>query len=275
MINLKWSDIYPRITLFPEGKCYGVPRGGQIIAGLTGNSVDTIEEADYIVDDIIESGTTAQKYAQFDKPFHALIDKRTEFNGEWIQFPWEINDTHTDIQDTVIRQLEFLGEDPNREGLVDTPKQVIKSWDKLYGGYSEKDKDILQTNFVEKYDEMVLLKDIEMYSTCEHHMLPFFGKAHIAYIPNGKVVGISKLARLLECYARRLQIQERICEQIVKALDECLKPLGSACIIEAQHFCMTSRGIQKQNSIMTTSALTGVFKDEANTRHEMLTLIKG
>ncbi len=122
-------------------------------------------------------------------------------------------------------------------------------------------------------DEVVLLKDIEFVSHCEHHMLPFLGKAHIAYIPNGKVLGVSKLARLLEIYSRRLQIQERLCQQITTALDEHLKPLGSACVIEAQHLCMVARGVQKQNSVMVTSSLTGVFRDKGEARSELLDMI--
>lgn len=271
--KVTWKELYQRINNIPKTKCYGVPRGGQVIAGLTGNAVDHIENADIIVDDIIDSGKTLDKYSIHNKPFIALFDKRKEFANVWIEFPWE--KTEQDIEDTIIRQLEYIGEDCSREGLIDTPKRIIKSWNKLYGGYKENPKDILTAVFNQKYDEMVLLKDIEIYSTCEHHMLPFYGKAHIAYIPNKKVVGISKLARLMECFSRRMQIQERLCNQIVDSLEDNLKPLGSACVIEAQHFCMTSRGIQKQNSVMITSALRGEFKNNTNTRQEFMNLIKG
>lgn len=158
--------------------------------------------------------------------------------------------------------LTHIGENPNREGLLDTPARVVKSWGALYGGYKQNPEEILGRVFeAGKYDQMVILRDIEMYSTCEHHMLPFFGKAHIAYIPNDKVVGLSKLARLVECFSRRLQIQERLTQQIADALNEHLLPQGTGVIIEAKHFCMISRGINKQNSVMTTSHLTGVFKN--------------
>ena len=176
--------------------------------------------------------------------------------NEWIKFPWEKD---AGIEENIVRILQFIGEDPKREGLLDTPKRVVRSWDKLYGGYKENPKDILKTTFNENYDEMVLLKDIELYSTCEHHLLPFYGKIHIAYIPDKKVVGISKLARLAECFSRRLQIQERLVNQIADALQEILQPKGVAVICEAKHFCMTSRGIEKQNSNMITSALRGAF----------------
>lgn len=169
--------------------------------------------------------------------------------------------------------LKRLGEDVNREGLKETPARVSRAYDYLFSGYCMSPEKILSKTFTQEYNEMVILRDIELYSTCEHHMLPFFGRCHIAYIPNGKVIGISKLARLMECFARRLQIQERLCNQIVDSIQEHLRPKGSACVIEAQHFCMTSRGIQKQNSVMTTSALRGVFEKEFNARQEFLKLI--
>lgn len=179
-----------------------------------------------------------------------------------------------DIKSTIVNQLKYIGEDISREGLLGTPTRVVASWGTLYSGYKSDISKILEVTFNEDCDEMVVLRDIEMYSTCEHHLLPFWGKAHIAYIPNNKIVGVSKLARVLECYSRRLQIQERICKQVVEALDKYLSPLGSACIIEAQHFCMTSRGVEKQKSKMVTSSLSGVFKTEASAREELLELIK-
>lgn len=170
--------------------------------------------------------------------------------------------------------LYAVGEDPQREGLLETPKRVIESWSQLYSGYEQNPEDIMKTFKEGACDDMVLLKNIEMYSMCEHHMLPFFGKAHIAYIPDGKVIGISKLARLLEIYSRRLQIQERIGEQITDALMQYIQPKGAACIIEAQHFCMMARGVQKQNSVMLTSSLKGAFIKEISTKNELLSLIK-
>lgn len=174
----------------------------------------------------------------------------------------------------VSRILKFLGEDLERDGIRDTPARVIKSWEEIYGGYKV-DVAKLFTVFEEKADEMVLLKDIEFFSNCEHHMQPFFGKAHIAYIPgDGKVVGVSKLARVLEAYSRRLQIQERIGQQVTGALMKYLSPKGAACVLEAKHFCMTCRGVNKQNSVMVTSSLEGVFKQDASTRAEFFALIK-
>lgn len=169
--------------------------------------------------------------------------------------------------------IRHIGEDPTREGLVDTPSRVVRSWSELFGGYNKDPKSVFKTFEDGVCDELVLLKDVEWYSCCEHHMLPFFGKAHIAYIPNGKIIGVSKLARLLEIYSRRLQVQERLCTQITKALDENLTPLGSACILEATHLCMVMRGVQKQNSTMVTSSLSGVFKEDINARSELLRLI--
>lgn len=177
------------------------------------------------------------------------------------------------IEESIREMLEYIGEDVNREGLLETPKRIRKSWDKLYGGYDMDPKDLLKTFDKETYDQMVVLKDIEFYSTCEHHMLPFFGKAHIAYIPRKKVIGVSKLARLLEIYARRMQIQERIGEQVTTFLMKELKAKGAACVLEAQHFCMTSRGVEKKNAKMVTSSLKGAFLKEPETRQEFMSMI--
>jgi GTP cyclohydrolase I len=170
--------------------------------------------------------------------------------------------------------LTHIGEDPYREGLRDTPKRVIKSWRELYSGYKEDPKTILKTTFIKgACKEMVLLKDIDYYSTCEHHILPFFGMVHIGYLPKDNVVGISKLARLVDCFSRRLQIQERMTTQIADSLMECLEPLGCMVIVEGQHFCMTARGVKKNNTIMKTSAIRGQFGD-IEAREEFLNMIK-
>lgn len=172
--------------------------------------------------------------------------------------------------------LEYIGENPNREGLKDTPDRVIRSFDRIYGGYLQKPKEVLtffEEDNVVPHDQIVLLKNIELYSTCEHHMLPFVGHAHVAYIPKDKVVGISKLARIVEIYSRRLQIQERIGIEVANALMEELDPIGAACIIESKHFCMTCRGVEKQNSLMVTSSLRGAFLKNKDTRQELMTLI--
>ncbi len=169
--------------------------------------------------------------------------------------------------------LENVGEDPNREGLLKTPERVAKAMQFITQGYSMDAAAILNSaKFHESYSEMVLVKDIELYSLCEHHMLPFFGKAHIAYIPNGVITGLSKIAHVVECFSRRLQVQERMTHQILDVIQETLKPLGVGVVIEARHLCMMMRGVQKQNSVTTTSAFSGQFmKNE--TRSEFLKLI--
>ena len=170
--------------------------------------------------------------------------------------------------------LRLLGEDPEREGLLKTPERVAKSMQFLTKGYQEDGREILRSAmFKEDYRHMVLVKDIELYSMCEHHMLPFYGKAHVAYIPNGYITGLSKIARVVETYARRLQVQERLTVQIRDCIQETLNPLGVAVVIEAAHMCMQIRGVQKQNSITTTSAFTGGFLTDSRTRSEFLTLI--
>lgn len=168
-----------------------------------------------------------------------------------------------------------LGEDPSREGLLKTPERVAKAMQFLTQGYDQNPQEILKSAmFAEKYDEMVIVKDIEVYSLCEHHMLPFFGKCHIAYIPNGHIVGLSKFPRMVDAFSRRLQVQERLTDQIRDCLDETLNPQGVAVCIEAQHLCMQMRGVQKQNSITTTSAFSGAFMEEDITRQEFMSLVK-
>jgi GTP cyclohydrolase I len=170
--------------------------------------------------------------------------------------------------------LSLLGEDPDREGLSLTPERVAKSLQFLTQGYVIKPDDIIRSAmYEEKYSEMVIVKDIELFSLCEHHMIPFMGKAHVAYIPDKYITGLSKIARVVEAYARRLQVQERLTVQIRDCIQETLQPYGVAVVIEARHMCMVMRGIQKQNSVTTTSAFTGVFLDNISTRHEFINLI--
>ncbi|MBP5205894.1 MAG: GTP cyclohydrolase I FolE [Bacteroidales bacterium] len=167
-----------------------------------------------------------------------------------------------------------MGEDPEREGLLKTPMRAAKAIDFLTHGYRQNPKAILESAlFHEDYKQIVIVKDIEIYSLCEHHLLPFFGKAHIGYIPNGKIVGLSKIPRVVECFARRLQLQERLTTEIKDCLQEVLEPIGVAVVIEAQHLCMSMRGIQKQNSVTTTSEFTGAFLKNENTRQEFMHLI--
>lgn len=177
------------------------------------------------------------------------------------------------IKEGIKAQLQYIGEDPNREGLLETPARIVRSWKEIFHGYEQNPADLLKTFDSDGYDQIILLKDIEMYSMCEHHLLPFFGKAHVAYIPRDRVLGISKLARLVDVFARRMQIQERIGEQVTSALMKELNPLGAACIIEAVHMCMRMRGCSKQNSTMVTSSLKGVFLEKAEARSELMGLI--
>ncbi len=171
--------------------------------------------------------------------------------------------------------LKLLGEDPEREGLLKTPERVAKAMAFLTKGACQQDPQeiILSAKFTEEYKQMVLVKDIDLYSLCEHHMLPFYGKAHVAYIPNGYITGLSKIARVVEAYARRLQVQERLTVQIRDCVQEALNPMGVAVVIEASHMCMQMRGVQKQNSVTTTSAFTGVFLKQQQTREEFMQLI--
>ena len=170
--------------------------------------------------------------------------------------------------------LELLGEDVEREGLLKTPERVAKAMQFLTQGYFQDGEEIVQTAvFTEPYSQMVLVKDIELFSLCEHHMLPFIGKAHVAYIPNGRITGLSKVARVVETYARRLQVQERLTEQIRDCIQDSLKPLGVAVVIEAMHTCMSMRGVQKSNAVTTTSAFSGIFLKSDKTRNEFLQLI--
>ena len=178
-----------------------------------------------------------------------------------------------DPRDSLRGVLRYIGEDPDREGLLDTPDRMVRAWDKLFSGYRQDPECILNRVFCDGCDEMVVLRDIEFYSTCEHHFLPFFGRISIAYLPAGKVVGVSKLARLVECFARRLQIQERMTRQIAEAIMRHLLPLGVGVVASAQHLCMTSRGVEKQNSVMVTSAMLGVFREDEKSRREFLDLI--
>jgi GTP cyclohydrolase IA len=172
--------------------------------------------------------------------------------------------------------LRRIGDDPDREGLQQTPDRIVRSWKELFAGYGARAEDILVTQFqAEEYDEMILLRDIEFFSTCEHHMLPFSGKAHIAYLPDEKIVGLSKLARLTNMYARRLQVQERLTCQIANDLQRVLKPKGVAVMIEGKHQCMCSRGVSKQEGKMVTSCLLGAFKENLTSRTEFLALVKG
>lgn len=260
------------------GKVYGIPEGGYHIAYLIealglGVIVDDPEEADCIVDDIIDSGKTidAWKSKYPNKKF--FIPYIKENPQVWYVFPWEATKKKSG-EDIVTRMIEYIGEDPKREGLVKTPDRVVRAWKELYGGYSQDPEKILGAIFESDSDQMVICKDIEYYSQCEHHLIPFYGKAHIAYIPDGHVVGLSKLARLVDVYAKRMQIQENLTQQIARAIMKYVpKCQGVGVVVEGKHLCMCGRGVAKQNSIMKTSALYGVFR-ATDTRAEFFNLIR-
>ena len=285
---LTWGDIETSISALnlKNQKVYGVPKGGMIVAGLAKQAFPEITlvtnpwetKPDLILDDLIDSGATQIKYEdEFpDVEFTALFDKRQMDGNPWLVLPWEADHPagEESVEQNIVRVLEYIGEDPNREGLLDTPKRIVKSWDELFAGYTQDPKELLRHFDAETYDQIVLLKDIELYSMCEHHQLPFTGIAHVAYIPDKRVIGISKLARLVDIYARRLQIQERIGEQVTGFLMNELGAQGAACIIEASHMCMRMRGCSKQRSTMVTSSLKGAFLDKPEARQELMQLIK-
>lgn len=275
--KITWEQVYYRLKEATKGlpkdtKYYGVPRGGQIVAGMTGNAVDTIEEADVIIDDLIDSGSTRAKYLKYGKTFIALIDKRIELQGEWLVFPWEAKegDSQETVEDNVKRLLQYFGEDVNREGLKETPKRFVK----FFTEFLNPPKWNCTTFEGEGYDEMIVQTNIPFHSLCEHHIAPFFGTGTIAYIPNKRIVGLSKLARTLETYSRRLQNQERITIQVAEFLWKELEPRGVAVQITAKHMCMEMRGVKKHDTHTTTTKLLGVFKEDASARNEFLNAIK-
>lgn len=271
--EITWDEVYRRLhnitkDLPQDTKYYGVPRGGQIVAGMTGNAVDSIEEADYIIDDLIDSGATYERYKQHNKPFIALIDKRKEYHNEWLVFPWENEEGN--VEDNVRRLLQYFGEDTDREGLKETPKRFVKFFNEFLNP-----PDWNCTTFEgEGYDEMIVQTDIPFHSLCEHHIAPFFGYGYIAYIPDKRIVGLSKLARTLETYSRRLQNQERITTQVAEFLWETLQPKGVAVVLKAKHMCMEMRGVKKHDTFTTTSKMMGVFHEDHKARGEFLQLIK-
>lgn len=274
---IKWEEIYFRLNQIIKDygkhtKYYGVPRGGQIVAGLTGNAVNNIEDADIIIDDLIDSGATMEQYTKYKKPFISLVDKRIELQNEWIIFPWEVKseDNEETVEDNVKRLLQYFGEDVNREGLKDTPKRFVK----FFTEFLNPPKWNCTTFEGEGYDEMIVQTNIPFHSLCEHHIAPFFGTGTIAYIPDKRIVGLSKLARTLETFSRRLQNQERITTQVAEFLFNELEPKGVAVQLSAKHMCMEMRGVKKHNTWTTTTKLIGLLKDDPDARHEFLNSIK-
>ena len=201
----------------------------------------------------------------YDKPLSVIAEKQNEI----------AKPSRSDAEGAVRTLIRWAGDDPDREGLVDTPDRVVRSYEEFFSGYAADPKAILERTFeeVEGYDEIVLLRDIRLESHCEHHMVPIIGKAHVAYMPHRRVVGISKLARLVEAYAKRLQIQEKLTSQVANAINDILQPLGTAVVVEAAHQCMTTRGVKKAGVTMVTSRMLGTFRENGETRRELLAMI--
>lgn len=233
--------------------------------------------ADFILDDLVDSGATRDRYVREhpNKPFYSLF---TKCDSAWWVFPWEIHDEeHMQDNDIGVRLLQFIGEDPLRGGLVETPSRFLQSWVEKTCGYNQTPGEVLKVfeDGAADVDEMILVRDIDFESVCEHHMERIWGVVHIGYIPNGKIVGLSKLWRLTDIFARRLQVQERLTGQIADVLVEYLSPIGVGVVVEARHSCMESRGINKRGQLTITSALRGVIKEKPEARSEFLSLARG
>lgn len=273
---------------------YGIPRGGLMAATLVQSlafrdkfaELILLEQPDHqgntlVIDDLVDSGKTLTPWldqgydveALFRKPDspERIAPQATKVLG-WVTFPWEMREG-IGAEDLVIRLLQYIEEDPTRDGLRETPKRVLKAWKDLTVGYQQDPKEILNRCFEQPHDELVILRGIEFHSTCEHHLLPFYGTAAVGYIPSKKVVGISKLARLVDCFARRLQIQERLTSQIAQAITAFLQPMGVGVVIKAKHSCMGCRGVMKPDSDMITSVTTGALRDDPRARAEFLSLV--
>lgn len=264
-------------------KAYAVPRGGVPAAYAIGQHypltlVDNPDEAQVIIDDIVDSGDTQARWKERYPgiPFLPLIDKReTNYQNQYVIFPWEEN-AEGSFADNITRLLQYIGENPKRGGLLETPKRVAKAWKEWCSGYEQDVATVLKVfeDGGESYDQMVTVANIPIYSKCEHHLADIFGTATISYIPNGKIVGLSKLSRVADIYARRLQVQERLTCQIADALVKHLQPKGVGVVIKARHMCMESRGICQQGHHTVTTALRGAMLEEPATRAEFLNLAR-
>jgi len=292
-LHLTWADceaaadeVAASVGHLEIAGVYGIPRGGipaalLIAARLGVPVVGTPDDpGTLVVDDLFDSGATAREFgsrhvaALFRKPHSPQLElwhSGPTLDG-WLVFPWEDDDEQHGPTDAVRRLIQHVGEDPDREGLLDTPKRVVKSFTELTAGYRQDPAAILATTFAEDCDQMVVVEGIEFTSMCEHHLLPFRGTATVAYIPGERVVGLSKIARLVECYARRLQVQERLTQQIADAMRDHLQPEGVGVVIRSRHLCMGVRGVRKPDATMVTSALHGLFFTDSITRAEFMAL---
>lgn len=274
---LSWADVEQQVgeisPLLDNQRVFGVPRGGAVLAALASKVVPTMalvarpQEAEIILDDIIDSGATRDKFLNLypDTRFIALIDKTAGQRDGWVHFPWE-PEPQQDMEDHVRRIIEAIGDDPTREDLLETPKRVVQSWTELYSGYHAQPK---LKWFENEYSETVIMRRVGFWSMCEHHMLPFWGNVDLAYVPNGFIIGISKLSRLVEVYSRRLQVQERLTTDIGTAL-EGPKVKGVAVSVRAQHACMIARGVRQREAKLTTNYFSGVFANDSKYRMEFL-----
>ncbi len=261
---------------------YGVPRGGipvayMIAQRLQGQVTFIPDKANLIVDDILDSGATKARYPG--KPFFALFDKRTDqrWKDQWLVMPWEIEgETNASGHDIVTRLFQYIGEDPHREGLKETPARFLSAWKEWASGYGVDPADVLKAfeDGADGYDEMVIVHNIPVISKCEHHLADIVGHAHVGYIPNGKIVGLSKLSRLVDIYARRLQVQERLTVQIADAIVKHLDPKGVGVVIRASHGCMSTRGVKVHGNATTTSAMRGALMTKEEARKEFIDLCR-
>lgn len=294
-LHLTWNDITGKAKELADRHrnhssamqyIYGVPQGGSPVAIMVAAELgltlveEPVAGKTLIVDDLVDTGNTLNKYrdqgftvdALYRKPWspEALAPNATTVE-EWLGFPWEKDDGQP--TDAVIRLLQHIGEDPTRDGLLETPKRVCKAMREMTVGYSMNPAEILSKSFDVHHDEMISITGVDYFSLCEHHMLPFYGKATIAYIPNpgARIVGLSKLARLLECYSKRLQVQERMTNQIAEAIVEHLDPRGVGVVISGHHTCMSARGVQKHGE-MITSCLLRDMREDASMRSEFLAI---
>lgn len=261
--------------LKPNSNVYGVPKNGVFVSLALANYGHTIVsdpfQADYIVDDLVDSGKTRDKFRKYGLPFLTLVEKK---DNEWIKFWFEKEEN--DVAESITRIIESIGEDPKRDGLSGTPERITKMYKEMFRGYDKEQKPKI-TIFKNGsdgliYDEMIIDRG-DFYSQCEHHMVPFFGNYWFAYIPDKKIVGLSKVARIVDYYSAKLQVQERLVKEILDELEKELDPLGIALIMEGEHLCKTMRGVRKKGK-MTTVDLRGVFRD-AEPRNELLNFING